>query len=636
MENGIATSIYEFGEFRIDALRMLLIGSDGHVVTLPPKAFELLKVMVLSGGRVLTKDELLNVVWQGTIVEEGNLTQAVSILRKALGEKRSDHRYIVTVPGSGYRFVAAVKELRNRDETYEESSPLTSTSRALPTTSKSSVRQLGWRVLPALILLALTCYAVYSIWTMPRAASPTSVGEVKSLAVLPFEHLGGDTGDDYLGIGIADALITNLSNNRRIAVRPTNAVLKYANLKPAFTTVGQDLRVDALLDGRMQRSGDRLRVTVQLVRSSDGVPLWAETFDDSFTNILAVQDSISLRVAQALTLKLSGEEQNAVTSRMTENPAAYEAYLRARFFWNKRTGEGLQKSISYFEEAVRLDPYFALAYAGLAESYVLFNLYGAEHRTDAFLKAREAALKALSLNDTIASAHTALALVKLEYDYDWRGAETSYLRALELNPNYSTAHHWYSEYLAFRGQFDESVKHIERAYELDPASLVINTARGYPYMRAGRCETAIEYFHKVLEMEKAFPLAHFYLGKCYVEKAQFDDAIREHGAAIDGAGDSAMFMAALGYAYAASGRAAEAQTILKRMKESAKQKYISPYSLATVYAGLGEKDEALRLLRQAYEDRDYQLPTVKNDIHFSRLREDPRFDGLLNQIGLTK
>ena len=632
MENETATSIYEFGEFRVDTLRMLLFGKDGQVVTLPPKAFDLLRIMVTSPGCVLTKDELLADVWRGSIVEEGNLTQAVSVLRKALGESRNDHRYIVTVPGSGYRFVAEVHEVVDDDHLKQKphfANPVQIEK------NKRSGRQLGWRVLlPALALAAVSCYAAYSLWSMPRTALPASVVEVKSLAVLPFEHLGAEAGEDYLGIGIADALITNLSNNKRIAVRPTNAVLKYANLKPALATVGRDLKVDALLDGRMQRSGDHLRVTVQLVRSSDGVALWADTFDDRFTNMLTVQDSISLRVAQALTLKLSGEDQNLASKRPTENPNAYEAYLRARFFWNKRTGEGLQKSITYFEEAVRLDPQFALAYAGLAESYVLLNLYGSEHRRDAFPRAREAALKALSLNNTIAPAHTALAMVQLEYEYDWRAAEESYRKALELNPNYSTGYHWYSEYLAFLGRFDESVKQIERAYDLDPESLVINTARGYPYMRAGRCDTAIEYFQKALEMERSFPLAHFYLGKCYVEKAQFDDAIREHTAAIGDTGDSAIFMAALGYAYAASGKMAEARAVLKSLKDTSKHKYVSPYSFATVYAGLGEIDEAFKWLGQAYEDRDYQLPTIKDDIHFGRMRKDPRFDELLRRIGL--
>ena len=632
MENETVPSVYEFGEFRVDTLRMLLFGREGQVVTLPPKAFDLLRVMVTSRGRVLTKDELLSAVWRGSFVEEGNLTQAVSVLRKALNESRNDHRYIVTVPGSGYRFVAEVRELVDDDLSARKAhvaSPIQIEK------NKTAGRRFRLVVLlSALTLAAVCCYAAYSLWSKPQPTLPVSVVEVKSLAVLPFEYLGAQAGEDHLGIGITDALITNLSNNKKIAVRPTNAVLKYANVKPALVTVGRDLKVDAVLDGRMQRSGDRLRVTVQLVRSSDGVSLWADTFEDDFTNMLTVQDSISLKVAQALALKLSGNDQSLASKRPTENPAAYEAYLRARFFWNKRTGEGMEKSISYFEEAVRLDQQFALAYAGLAESYVLLNLYGSEYRRDAFPKAREAALKALSLNNTIAPAHTALAMVQLEYEYDWRAAEESYRKALELNPNYSTGHHWYSEYLAFLGRFDESVKEIERAYDLDPESLVINTARGYPYMRAGRCDTAIEYFQKALEMERTFPLAHFYLGKCYVEKGQFQDAIREHTAAIDDTGDSAIFMAALGYAYAASGKTTEARGVLKRMKDSSKHKYVSPYSFATVYAGLGETDEAFRWLDQAYEDRDYQLPTLKDDIHFSRLRKDPRFVELLKRIGL--
>jgi TolB-like protein/DNA-binding winged helix-turn-helix (wHTH) protein/tetratricopeptide (TPR) repeat protein len=653
MVTGATSGNYEFGEFRIDTSRMLLLRRDGDIVSLPPKAFDVLRIMIGSGGRVLTKDELLNEAWHGTIVEEGNLTQAVSLLRKALGESRSDHRYIVTVPGSGYRFVAAVHEIsadvehsseratasaltRSTTQADTSDSPIVPADHAKETSGRVATNyQLRWIVLgPALVLAAFGVYFAYSVWTMPPAPLPANVAEVKSVAVLPFENLGNEVNDEYLGVGIADALITKLSNIRRVVVRPTNAVVNYTNSKPPLATIGSALKVDALLDGRVQRSGDRIRVTVQLVRAGDGVPLWAESFEDQFTNIFAVQDSIARKVTEALTLKLSGEEQGLVFKRLTENASAYEAYLRGRFFWNKRTGEALQKSITYFEEAVSLDPKFALAYAGLAESYVLMNIYGSEYRRDAFPKARDAALKALSLNNTLAQAHTALALVKLEYEYDWLGAEEAYRKAIDLNPNYATAHHWYGEYLSFVGRFDESIKHIERAYELDPQSLVINTVRGYPYMRSGRCDTAINYFIKTLEMEPKFPLAHFYLGKCYVEQEHFSDAIKEQLAAISGSGESAAFMAALSFAYAASGNRTEAHAVLSKMKNESRRRYVSPYSMATVYAGLGQTDDAFKWLDKAYQDRDYQLPTIKNDIHFKRLKEDRRFATLLKRIGL--
>jgi TolB-like protein/DNA-binding winged helix-turn-helix (wHTH) protein/Tfp pilus assembly protein PilF len=641
------SSTYEFGEFRIDTLRMLLMRRDGEIIPLPPKAFDVLRIMMGSEGRVLTKDELLNEAWPGTIVEEGNLTQAISVLRKALGETRSDHRYIVTVPGSGYRFVALVHEVLPGVKEFSDNTTAptaTSPDHAFVfsphevTTAKDNVRrnhQLRWIVLvPALLLAAFGAYLAYSIWTTSPPPLPENVAEVRSVAVLPFENLGNQAEDEYLGVGIADALITKLSNIRRVVVRPTNAVVNYTNAKPPLTTIGSTLKVDALLDGRFQRSSDRIRVTVQLVRAGDGIPLWAETFEDRFTNIFAVQDSIARKVTEALTLKLSGEEQGLVFKRLTENADAYEAYLRGRFFWNKRTGDGLQKSIAYFEEAVKLDPQFALAYAGLAESYVLMNIYGSEYRRDAFPKAREAAQKALSLNNGLANAHTALALVKLEYEYDWAGAEESYHKAIELNPNYATAHHWYAEYLSFVGRFDESIQHIERAFELDPQSLVINTVRGYPYMRSGRCDAAVGYFKKTLEMEPKFPLAHFYLGKCYVEQKQFSDAIKEQLAAISGSGESAAFVAALSVAYAASGNKQEATALLNKLKETSRRSYVSPYSMATVYAGLGETDEAFKWLDKAYDDRDYQLPTIKNDIHFEHLKDDRRFAQLLDRIGL--
>lgn len=655
---------YEFSGFYLDTQRMRLLREDGEVVALPPKAFDLLRMLVESNGRVLTKEELFTEVWRGTIVEEGNLTQTISILRKALGENRSDHRYIVTVPGRGYRFVADVH--KRQSETDEISSPkrtqpashtlnelinpaadhATPDDTPQPTVpppeeveQKARLKSARPRIVGLLVVLGLLTVAVYQLsprWRRPRSqALPASIGEVRSIAVLPFESLGAEQDHEYLGLGITDALITKLSNISRIVVRPTDSVLKYSDAKPTMVDLGKTLKVDALLDGRVQRAEDRIRVTVQLVRSSDGVPLWAEAFDDRFTNFFAVQDSISQKVAQAMLEELTGEERRLLGKKPTESTEAYQLYLKGRFFWNKRTGESLEKSLEYFSEATRVDPQFALAYAGMAEAYVILNLYSVEQRRDAFPKAREAALRALALDDTLAAAYTALALVKLEYDYDWSGAEQAYRTALSLNPNYATAHHWFSEYLAFQGRFEESVAHIERAYEIEPQSPVINAARGYPYLRARRCDQAPHYFRKALEMEPGLPLARFYLGKCYVDQGEYENAIGEHLKAIEASGESPMFMAALGYAYARSGKRGQARTVLRLMEEASRRRYVSPYSFATVYAGLDDPDRAFEWLRKAYDERDGQLVTIKDDIHFDRLRGDQRFDALLGLIGLT-
>jgi tetratricopeptide (TPR) repeat protein len=442
-------------------------------------------------------------------------------------------------------------------------------------------------------------------------------------------------GDEVLEVGLADALITRLSNIKRIIVRPTSAVLRYAGPSTLdLGSAGRELGVDALLSGHVQQEGDRIRVTVQLVRVADGATLWAESFNDSFTNIFAVQDSISEKVTHALALELTGEERRMVTKRYTENTEAYQEYLKGRWFWNKRTEETIKKGIECFARAAQMDPNYAQAYAGIAESYAILNMYSVNRSEDAFPKARDAALKALALDDALAEAHNALGLVKEQYEFDWSGAEVEFKRAIELNPNYATAHQWYSEYLAFLGRTEESLGQIKRAYELDPTSLIITTTLGFPYMCARRCDQAIEEFQKALEMDLRFPLTRYYMGNCYVQKGMLEEAVAEYRQAVAHSRGSAMFVAGLGYALAASGRKDEALWLLNELLERSKNHNISATSIAEIYAGLGERDQALAWLEKAYREREDLLVTLKVNTRLHGLRADPRFTDLLRRVGL--
>ena len=373
----------------------------------------------------------------------------------------------------------------------------------------------------------------------------------------------------------------------------------------------------------------------RLVNVADSRTLWADEFNEKFTDIFAVQDSISEQITRALALKLTGGEKERLAKNYTRDPEAFQLYVTGRYFWNRRNEEGLKKAIDYFQRASERDPNYALAYAGLADSYVLLNFYSSQPLKDAFPKAKAAAEKAVETDDTLAEGHTPLAHVKYSYDWDWSGADREFKRAIELNPNYATAHQWYAEYLALMARTDESIAHIKRAQELDPQSVIINTELGYPYMFARRCDEAIERFRKALEMDPNFPAAIYYIGRCYDQKGMFTEAIKEYRKALPLFGGNPIIVGALAYTYAASDRQNEARDALNNLLKLSKQRPVSPFVIASVYAGLDDKDQAFFWLERAYRERDDRLELLKVDSHLDSLRSDPRFADLMRRMHLS-
>jgi DNA-binding winged helix-turn-helix (wHTH) protein/TolB-like protein len=497
--------VYEFGPFRLDA-RKRLLWRGGEVVPLTPKVFETLRVLVERRGQQVTKDELMREVWGETIVEETNLTANISHLRKALGEKKSDHQYIVTVPGEGYRFVAGVKEIGGErtaliaQEGARASIPIEEEENGVQEEERfiaaaRGERRLWPRVMTACVLLAvLIAAAVHRLGTrQPEAPAPSGASvPINSIAVLPFKPLAASNRDEPLELGMAETLITRLSNLKEVTVRPMSAVRRYTGLEQDAAAAGRELRVESVLDGNIQRAGDRIRVSVRLVRVGDGKQLWAEAFDESFKDIFAVQDSISERVAGALALKLTGEERERLAKRHTKNSEAYQLYLRGRYFWNRGTEEGLRKAIEHFLQALEKDPDYALAYTGLADSYALLGVYGLIPMRESHPKAREAATRALEFDEKLGEAHASLAAVLIDYYWDWAGAERHLERALELNPNYATAHSMYANYLKAFGRFGEAIEEAKRAQGLDPVSPSSNLTLATTYYFARQYDQAIE------------------------------------------------------------------------------------------------------------------------------------------------
>ena len=480
------------------------------------------------------------------------------------------------------------------------------------------------------LLLAGAALAIY----YSRHAQPQPPVSIKSIAVLPFKPLVAESRDEALELGMADTLIYKLSNIRQVTVRPLSAVRQYTRLEQDAATAGHEQKVDAVLDGSIQRSGDKVRVTVRLVRVGDGASIWTDQFDAPMTDIFAVQNSISERVASALALKLSSEEKGLLTKRYTQNPEAYRLYLLGRYQLNKSTDEGMRKALENFRQAIDSDPNYALAQVGLADAYVAQGAFDALPPKDSFPKAKQAALQALQLDEHLAEAHVSLANARFYYDWDWVGAEYEFKRALAINPAYSDAHQMYGYYLSSKGRSDEALREMQQAQDLDPVSLPKITAVGEVLYMARRYDEAIAAYQKTLAMDPNSGFAYWALGRAYLEKGHYAEAIAAFQKAIPLSGDSPDESASLGCAYARSGRKAEARKIIDDLKELSKRRYIAPSVIAALYADLGEKDESFSWLNKAYEEHDFILVLLKVEPMFDKLRSDPRFTVLLKRVGL--
>jgi len=638
---------YEFGAYRIDARDHLLL-RDGELVPLAPKAFDLLLVFVENSGRVLSKEDLMKQVWPDSFVEEANLSHHVFTLRKALGED-SEGRYIETIPRRGYRFVAGVTEMQDDSDElvvaehsrsrivieHTEAPILTLDYRGPERTSRVLGLTAGNR--PRTVLLALVCAVVLVLavviyfWRAGKTGEQTAA--VKSIAVLPFKPLVADSHDEYLELGMADTLITRLSSLKQLVVRPTSAVRKYTDVQQDALVAGRQLQVESVLDGGIQRLGDRLRVTVRLINVNDGATLWADTFDERFTDIFAVQDAISRRLAGVLALKLSGDDKKLLEKHYTANTEAYQLYLKGRYFWNKRTGDGLREAIKYFGQAIEMDSNYGLAYAGIADCYVLLGNDGELPGDEGYSRAKAAAIRALEIDDRLAEAHTSLAFALAGYHQNSPDAEPEFKRSLELNPNYATGHHWYGLYLYGVGRPEEALSEMKRAKDLDPLSLVINAELGWAFVWVGQYDQAIEQLQKTLEMDGNFIRTHQVLGLVYLRRGQYEQAIPEYERARQLNGDTNTLVH-LGYAYAVAGRRSEAQKTLGQLIELEKLGRVLPSEIAMVYMGLGNIDRAFAWLEKSYETHE-NLSFIKVNSEFERLRSDPRYAALLERAGLA-
>ena len=638
---------YEFGPFRVEPARRLLLQGE-QPVPVSNKAFDLLLALIESRDRVLGKDELLEKVWPDTIVEENNLTVAMSGLRKALGEGSGDRRYIMTVPGRGYRFVAEVRTKPLRASAGDGGGEIQAV--AVPESSRAekvsrSVTEIGHEepraravqprtLVMAAIVAGILASAGYIVFT--RLGAPkTSPRSIRSIAVLPLKIMDASEDDRYLGVGMADALTAKLSNLSQLTVRPTGSVLRYGQTNTNPVNAGKELSVDAVLDGEMQRSGNRIRVTVQLVSVRDGATLWADSSDEEFTNIFAVEDAISAALSEHLALKLTPVEKKVLTRHVTQNPEAYQAYMKGRYFWDKDTEEPMRKSIEYFQRAIELAPNFALAYVGIADAYGELVLQGYVASSTGLPKAKAAALAALQIDPTLAEPHNSLGVVAWGYDWDWKAAEKEFARAADLNPDSAATHSDRAFYFMTMKRFDESIAEAKRAVELNPASASLNTTVGYAYFASQRYEDSAIWLKKALDLDPNFSFPRALLAADYALSGKSAEALAEYARIRDRAraADDPLVSAIAAYACAVAGDRSEALAILAALKRSSARRFVDPYAFAIIYSGLGDNVATVNWLERTLREHSLSVAFMNFDPFFLKFHSDARFVDLVRRAG---
>ena len=644
--NGVRR-FYEFGSFRLDLNRHRLL-RDGEVVALSPKAIQTLTLLVQNPGKLLEREALMQAVWPGVTVEDANLTVAISQLRKALNQNGDAAKFIETIPRVGYRFVADICEV------IEEPAPLitgehtrsqpikpiadngeTNGTSTTPPESQAKISLLPeqrpflctQRRLLVVLALCLTIAAAAIAYHLVTSSS-RAPANINSVAVLPLRNLTGDPNAEYLSDGITESIIGQLSKVPELKVISRASVFTFKAKEIDPREAGRRLGAGSIVEGSLLKSKDRIRAQVELVSAADGHVIWSgDSYERAAADIFDVQDEISCNVAEHLQKVLCADRP---AHRSTESVAAYDAYLKGRYYMAQRTAESLMKAIQFFQQATEIDPNYAVAYCDLAVSYKLAVWYVPMPASEAVPKLQAAATKAIELDSSLAEAHVAMAEV-YSFQWKWRESVAELERSLVLNAGYAPAHHDLGLALALIGRNAEALAHIERARELDPLSLIINTDYGWIYYLERRYDEAINQYQKALELDPNFTLAHFDLALSYSALGRDEEAISEMQKARERGSD---YLAGLGYVYAMAGRRAEALKTLDDLKRLAEKQYVPPYHFGWVYTGLGDKDEAIALLQKTYDEHTQHVVDFKTVPMFDRLRTDARFQELVQKVGL--
>lgn len=644
-------SLIRFDGFEL-ALKSGELRKGGSLVKLQPQPFKVLAFLVAHAGQLVTREEIQQRIWEGeTFVDfEHGLNFCIKQIRAALGDSAQSPRYIETLPRRGYRFIAPVEKLDRAPQLPDDRAPVVSETNlqmnpAAATRLEPVARAdsqffarpfIRSRLLKAALIALVAAIAVSAsfVWRSFEKQARPPHGKIL-MVVLPFENLTADAEQDYFSDGLTEEMIAQLGrlHPQRLGVIARTSAMTYKDANKDIHRIGQELGVDYVLEGSVRREGDRLRITAQLIQVSDQTHLWAESYDRAQSAALAVQSEVAGRIARSLALELLPARDDRASS-YTPRPEAHDAYLKGRYLWNKASVENLKKSVEYFHEAIEKDPQYARGYVGLADSYRLLGIFHAMLPRDAFGTVKEAALKALELDERLAEAHTALGAVKFWFEWNWMDAEKEFKRAIEINPSYGLARHDYAWFLVSQQRFDEGLAEIKRAQELDPLSPLTNADVGWVYLRARRYDEAIEQIKRTLELEPNFGSAHACLERAYMGKGMYREALASARAEMARSGASVQELAALDKTDVMEAiKRVERWRLNKRM-EAAQKRRVSPYGFAMHYAALGEKDRAFEWLEKAFEERDHALVSLKVDPACDPLRTDPRFDELLRLVGL--
>ncbi|PYV94251.1 MAG: hypothetical protein DMG89_25950 [Acidobacteria bacterium] len=629
----LAQVVYQFGPFRLESSEHRLL-RDGEPVSLPHKAFEVLLALVENPGRLVLKEDLLKRVWPGMFVEEANLAVAVSQLRKLLSDRQNgEHHYIETVRSIGYRFVALVQIVQPMPEAYPQTAPVQSIAAVTVLPAEDLPRKAPglrrlWpvplRLGIAVIILALLFGFNRGGGWRDRLLRRASAPQIESIAVLPLENLSHDPAQEYFADGMTEALITDLGKIRALRVISRTSVMRYKGTHKPLPEIARELNVDAIVEGSVQRFGDRARITANLLHARTDRHLWAESYERDLSDMLALQSQVAREIAREIRINLTPQERARLAGAPPTDPAAYQLCLNGRHHLETWTEPGIRVAVDYFKQAIQKNPSFALAYAGLAEAAVRAGKKVEE--------ARPAALRALQMDDELSEAHAMMGLVRFRYDWDWEGAESEFRRAIELNPNSTVSHHYHAHNLLVMGRTEEALVEDKLWIELDPFSPAPYEHLGWDYVGLRRSDEAIRTLLKALQLDPNFHEAIYSLGLAYLQKGMLGEAIAQLGRAIDLSQHDPRDLAGLGHAYALSGRRDEAWKILKEVKKSSNPRDV--LWVAEVYAALGDKDQAFEWLEKAYRDRNFTFEFLKYEPYWESLRSDPQFKDLLHRIGL--
>jgi TolB-like protein/DNA-binding winged helix-turn-helix (wHTH) protein/Flp pilus assembly protein TadD len=634
-------SVLRFGTYEV-SFQSGEVRKSGLRIRVQQQPMKLLGILLEHPGQVVTREELRSRVWPNESF--GDFDQALNIsigkLRSALGDSAENPRFIETLPKRGYRFIADVSVVdtdapQKRQEPVPGDVPASDPGHkikdiGLAIGPNRDLWATGW-VLGALALVIIGL-SILSVWRF-RSRAPAPAG-IRSIAVLPLENLSGDASQNYFADGMTDELITDLAQISALRVISRTSVMVYKGARKPLPQIARELNVDAIVEGTVLRSGDQVRITAQLIEASTDKHLWSQSYEGELRDTLALQNRVAGAIADQIRINLTPQEQAALKNVKVVNPEAYESYLKGRYFWNKRTADGLKVALAYFKQAIEEDPKYAEAYSGLADTYALLGdwQYAVMTPKEAFPKAKAAAVKALELDGSLGEAHNSLAFVLDGFDWDFDSAGREFQRAIELSPGYATAHHWYAWHLGLLGRFDDAIAEMTKAQNLDPLSLIINADLAELLGLAHSYDESIRQSRKTIEMDPNFALAHNHLAQAYLQKHMYDEAVAELQKAVKLSGGSPTCLANLARAYIASGKRSEAVKLLGDLKKRSNPGYSNAAEIAMIYASLGDTDQAMTWLEKGYEERFN--PGVLLRPGFDPLRSDPRFQNLVRRIGL--